>query len=347
MTFKRQNSAKGFKDKEKDDLKKFAEFSRAKETEEGSGEGKGLRDLMDDLKQWKTKFSTTKAFLINNNGLKKTPDLSIRPKLHRDGTLLPNLEHSERTDDGRFIDEPGTARRGEGSFTNRLGRSPGRSEWSQPHITIENSNVFDPDVFEKKENKSPTIKEMKDTKFIKLRKIDSLEEKNKKKDRSPLDGNSLSDSPAQKPQVDIPETHQKKIDDTANSEEFDIMWNKLRYGHQAKTADDPGNNQTASSKVVEQIKRTDDHQTHKDNILKNHHVKPIEEKIDESVYDDLSVDNRSPVVEHETGGNQPRNELKDLNQFDFSKLVATKKTTYVKRDDLASVRVVIPKDYKR
>jgi hypothetical protein len=80
--FKRQNSAKGFKEFEIDDVKK-------KEIQEGEelgpdNEKKNLRQMMDDLKMWKTKFSNNSAFEVESR--KRTPDMP--PRFRLPGILL-------------------------------------------------------------------------------------------------------------------------------------------------------------------------------------------------------------------------------------------------------------------
>jgi hypothetical protein len=76
---KRQNSAKGFKEFQIDEVK-HKEFIEGNANEPGNDK-KNLRELMDDLKMWKTKFSNNSAFEVGINQKKKTPDLPFRLKL--------------------------------------------------------------------------------------------------------------------------------------------------------------------------------------------------------------------------------------------------------------------------
>jgi hypothetical protein len=80
----------------------------------------------------------------------------------------------------------------------------------------------------------------------------------------------------------------------------------------------------------------------KENAMKNLLVKPLQEKIEETQEESVS-DSRDEEIK--TKSPEQRNELKDINQFDFSKLVAPRRPTLIKKEDLTSVRI-LPKPNK-
>lgn len=81
-------------------------------------------------------------------------------------------------------------------------------------------------------------------------------------------------------------------------------------------------------------------QRDKEFVLKQMSIKPIQEKLDESKEESLSVEKEEVV---KPSSPEPRNDLKDINQFDFSKLVAPKKPTIYKQPDTSVNMRVLPK----
>jgi hypothetical protein len=84
----------------------------------------------------------------------------------------------------------------------------------------------------------------------------------------------------------------------------------------------------------------------KEALAKLNVMKAIEEKLDESVNEDLSEDSRGNVQGLDKAVPLNKSDLREINQFDFSKLIDTKKPANVKKEDLIGIRTIPRLDRK-
>jgi hypothetical protein len=189
MRFKRQNSAKGFKDKEKEDFLKQEAEERLHQGDD-IAEGKNLRELMDDLKMWKSKFSNTKGFLVEDGNRVKTPEPFVKQKFlpstsnfDQNNPAIEPKQSEENTLTGRHRD----LKDREGQLQGRFNRSPVKSDNTQVSFPTEQSMTSEVVVqpLEKSDKKNLVVREVKQAR---VRKNEFLENYQKRKDVQVIQG---------------------------------------------------------------------------------------------------------------------------------------------------------------